>query len=190
MPLHFPVVSQLQNLRSSVIGMPSQIRGVEFDGLFRPSVQRDSAWQPLSVLSPLQTQLKQRLPSLVQSQRSEGARRRRAVAWCSAQRAILAIDDVVTAGTAVRESVDFIREPRVLSLCAFCVAVDRQERGQDWYSWVCALAELAETFALVPISIVTLDDILAFALQRSAGWQIRLLRQRIEAYRAQYGAMT
>ena len=43
---------------------------------------------------------------------------------------ILAIDDVVTAGTAVRESVDFIGAQGA-SLCAFCVAVDRQERGQE-----------------------------------------------------------
>lgn len=96
---------------------------------------------------------------------------------------ILAIDDVVTAGTAVRESVDFI-EAQGASLCAFCVAVDRQERGQEGSR--SALAELADTFHLVPISIVTLDDILAFA----AG-DPRIssdVAPRIEAYRAQYGA--
>jgi hypothetical protein len=48
------------------------------------------------------------------------------------------------------------------------------------------LAELADTFGLVPISIVTLDDILAFAADDS-----RIssdVAPRIEAYRAQYGA--
>ena len=97
---------------------------------------------------------------------------------------VLAIDDVVTAGTAVRGSVDFI-ENEGASLCAFCVAVDRQERGQEGSG--SALSELSETFELVSISIVTLDDILAFASDdpRIADD----IAPRIEAYRAQYGAL-
>ena len=96
---------------------------------------------------------------------------------------VLAIDDVVTAGTAVRGSVDFIKNQGA-SLCAFCVAVDRQERGQEGSG--SALSELSETFELVSISIVTLDDILAFASDdpRIADD----IAPRIEAYRAQYGA--
>ena len=96
----------------------------------------------------------------------------------------LAIDDVVTAGTAVRESVDFI-ENHGASLRAFCVAVDRQERGQEGTG--SALAELSETFQLVPISIVTLDDILAFATDDSRVAED--VAPRIEGYRAQYGAL-
>ena len=97
---------------------------------------------------------------------------------------VLAIDDVVTAGTAVRESVDFI-ENHGASLCAFCVAVDRQERGQGGTG--SALAELSETLQLVPISIVTLDDILAFAADDPRVAED--VAPRIEGYRAQYGAM-
>lgn len=96
---------------------------------------------------------------------------------------ILAIDDVVTAGTAVRESVDFVNAHGA-RLSAFCVAVDRQERGQEGER--SALAELADAFGLTAISIVTLDDILAFA----AG-DARIessVAPAIEAYRAQYGA--
>ena len=97
---------------------------------------------------------------------------------------VLVIDDVVTAGTAVRESVDFI-ENHGASLCAFCVAVDRQERGQEGTG--SALAELSETFQLVPISIVTLDDILAFAADDPRVAED--VAPRIEGYRAQYGAL-
>ena len=97
---------------------------------------------------------------------------------------VLAIDDVVTAGTAVRESVDFI-ENHGASLCAFCVAVDRQERGREGTG--SALAELSETFQLVPISIVTLDDILAFAADDPRVAED--VAPRIEGYRAQYGAL-
>ncbi len=97
---------------------------------------------------------------------------------------ILAIDDVVTAGTAVRESVDFI-ENHGASLRAFCVAVDRQELGQEGTG--SALAELSEALQLVPMSIVTLDDILAFAADDPRVAED--VAPRIEGYRAQYGAM-
>jgi orotate phosphoribosyltransferase len=97
---------------------------------------------------------------------------------------ILAIDDVVTAGTAVRESVEFIANQGA-TLCAFCVAVDRQERGREGER--SALAELADAFQLQAISIVTLDDILAFAAEDPrVGSEIA---PRIEAYRSQYGAL-
>ena len=92
---------------------------------------------------------------------------------------ILAIDDVVTAGTALRESVEFI-ENHGASLCAFCVAVGQEGTGS-------ALAELSKTFQLVPISIVTLDDILAFAADDPRVADD--IAPRIVAYRAQYGAL-
>ena len=96
---------------------------------------------------------------------------------------ILAIDDVVTAGTAVRESVEFI-QAQGAKLAAFCVAVDRQERGHTGVQ--SALDELASLFALTPISIVTLDDILHFALDDPR--VDPSVAPRIEAYRAEYGA--
>ena len=97
---------------------------------------------------------------------------------------ILAVDDVVTAGTAVRESVEFIQNAGA-QLCAFCVAVDRQERGA--VSEASALDELSTQYSLLPISIVTLDDILQFASSDARiGAEIG---ERIAAYRAQYGAI-
>ena len=97
---------------------------------------------------------------------------------------ILAIDDVVTAGTAVRESFKFIANHGA-TLSSFCVAVDRQERGQEGSG--CALSELADIFSLTPISIVTLDDILAFTSDdpRFASD----VAPRIDEYRSQYGAL-
>lgn len=95
---------------------------------------------------------------------------------------ILAIDDVVTAGTAVRESFEFVANHGA-TLSAFCVAVDRQERGQEGSG--SALSDLADIFNLTPIAIVTLDDILAFTNddQRFAAE----IAPRIDAYRSQYG---
>jgi orotate phosphoribosyltransferase len=97
---------------------------------------------------------------------------------------ILAIDDVVTAGTAVRESVEFVAAAGA-RLSAFCVAVDRQERGAT--STLSALDELASQFGIVPISIVTLDDILQFAAQDAR--IDSTVAPKMDAYRAQYGAI-
>lgn len=96
---------------------------------------------------------------------------------------ILAIDDVVTAGTAVRESVDFVNA-HAAQLTAFCVALDRQERGQEGQQ--SALNELASAFQLTPISIVTLDDVLAFAQDDPRIDQS--IAPKIAAYREVYGA--
>ena len=96
---------------------------------------------------------------------------------------ILAIDDVVTAGTALRESADFIRDHGAC-LRAFCVAVDRQERGQTGTH--SALSELSETLDLEPISIICLDDILSFASKDSRVSRAIVLS--IEDYRHKYGA--
>ena len=97
---------------------------------------------------------------------------------------ILAIDDVVTAGTAVRESVDFVAAAGA-RLSAFCVAVDRQERGAS--SSLSALDELATQFGITPMSIVTFDDIMQFAANDA-----RIdseVAPKMAAYRAQYGAI-
>ena len=97
---------------------------------------------------------------------------------------ILAIDDVATAGTAIRESVNFVSSQGGV-LTAFCVALDRQERGKE--GWQSALSELAKRFSLAPISIVTLDDVLEFATYES---QIPAdVAARIKAYRDEYGAV-
>jgi orotate phosphoribosyltransferase len=92
---------------------------------------------------------------------------------------ILIVDDVITAGTAIRESVDIIRgqgaEP-----AGVVIALDRQERGQGPLS---AVQEVREQFGLPVVSIITLADLLEH-LER-AGRADELARCR--NYRAQYG---
>ncbi|MDC1319697.1 orotate phosphoribosyltransferase [Litorivicinus sp.] len=98
---------------------------------------------------------------------------------------VLVIDDVVTAGTAIRESVQLIDDAGA-QLSAFCVAVDRQERGQSGSR--SALMELSQKLAVTPISIVTLDDILFFA--KNDPRVPADSAPKIAAYRAQYGALS
>ena len=88
------------------------------------------------------------------------------------------IDDVITAGTAIREAIDLL-EALGAKVCAITIALDRQEKGLGELS---AIQEL-EQQGLQVISIIKLDHILEY-LQSSGQSQ---QRDAIEAYRAEYG---
>ena len=94
---------------------------------------------------------------------------------------VVIVDDVVSAGTSVRESVDIIQAAGATPV-AVLVALDRQERGLGDVS---ALREAQHSFGLKALSIVDLDALLRF-LSESQPDSIEL--QRVEAYRAEYGA--
>jgi orotate phosphoribosyltransferase len=93
---------------------------------------------------------------------------------------VLVIDDVITAGTAIRESVDIIRQAGA-TLSAVVIALDRQERGRDERS---AIQEVEETLGIKVTSIVTLADLLDY-LRDKPGHATDL--ENIGRYREQYG---
>ena len=93
---------------------------------------------------------------------------------------ILIIDDVITAGTAIRESVDIISQAGA-TLSGVVIALDRQERGRDQRS---AIQEVEETLGIKVTSIVTLADLLDY-LRDKPGHGADL--ENIEQYREQYG---
>jgi orotate phosphoribosyltransferase len=98
---------------------------------------------------------------------------------------VVIIDDVITAGTSVRESVDIIRaagaEP-----CAVLIAMDRMERaGPDGgLSPHSAVQEVQQRYGLPVVSIASLDDILAL-LENNVEFAEH--REAVLAYRARYG---
>ncbi len=93
---------------------------------------------------------------------------------------VLIVDDVITAGTSVRESVALIRahgaEP-----AGVLIALDRAERGQGELS---AADEVRRSYGLPVASIVTVDHVLAYAKARA---EFNAFAPGIAAYRAQYG---
>ncbi|MGB5260303.1 MAG: orotate phosphoribosyltransferase [Gammaproteobacteria bacterium] len=93
---------------------------------------------------------------------------------------ILVIDDVITAGTAIRESVDII-EGAGATLAGVVIALDRQERGQGDRS---AIQEVEQSLGVTVASIVKLEHLLEYLETRDdrAGDVAR-----IKAYRQQYG---
>jgi orotate phosphoribosyltransferase len=94
---------------------------------------------------------------------------------------VLIVDDVITAGTAVRESLGLIRAAGA-EVAGVLVALDRQERGQGELS---ATQELAREQGVPAFAIVGLLDLLEFAGSRS---DLAGERTRLETYRARYGA--
>lgn len=71
---------------------------------------------------------------------------------------VLIVDDVISAGTSVRESVNLIRASNAIP-CAVVIALDRMERGGGTLS---AAQEVTETYKIPVISIATLDDLVDF----------------------------
>jgi orotate phosphoribosyltransferase len=93
---------------------------------------------------------------------------------------VLVIDDVITAGTAIRESVEIIQAAGA-TLAGVIIALDRQERGNDKRS---AIQEVEESLGISVTSIVTLANVLEY-LQDRKGYDKEVAR--IQAYREEYG---
>lgn len=93
---------------------------------------------------------------------------------------VLIADDVISAGTSVRESVDIMRHAGARP-CAVAIALDRMERGAGSLS---AVQEVRQNYAIPVISIATLDDLIGFlATDRARGPHLEAVRQ----YRERYG---
>ena len=93
---------------------------------------------------------------------------------------VLIIDDVISAGTSVRESIELIRAAGATP-CAVVIALDRMERGQGELS---AVQEVQCSFDIPVISIAALSDLLGF-LQGQPELQQNL--HAVQAYRDRYG---
>ena len=93
---------------------------------------------------------------------------------------VLIIDDVISAGTSVRQSVNLITASRAIA-CGVVIALDRMERGTGELS---AVQEVERNYHLPVISIATLEDLVAY-LQRDETMSINLAA--VKKYRAQYG---
>ena len=94
---------------------------------------------------------------------------------------VLIVDDVITAGTAIRESLTLLKahgaEP-----AGVLIALDREERGQGALS---ATQELAAEFGLPAVAIAKLSDLLVYAADKA---ELAPHHRRLAEYRERYGA--
>ncbi|KAJ2742273.1 hypothetical protein GGI19_006838, partial [Coemansia pectinata] len=98
-------------------------------------------------------------------------------------RRILVVDDVITAGTAIRESMGIIREAGA-TLAGVVVAIDRQEKGRD--SSLSAIQEIERQHGTPVVAVVTLGNVVEY-LQEQGG-ELGAMAGAMEAYRREYGA--
>ena len=98
------------------------------------------------------------------------------------------VEDVVTAGTAVRESIALFQQVADVSIRALFVSVDRMERGTRDCS---TLDELREDYGITVWPIVTVREIIAFLHNREVDGKVYsddAVKARMETYLAEYGA--
>jgi orotate phosphoribosyltransferase len=102
---------------------------------------------------------------------------------------VLIVDDVITAGTAIRESVQILRATGATP-AAVALALDRQERGRDEHgadTAESAVQEVGRLYGIPCISILTLDGLIA-TLRSGDGLLPGSALASMEAYRNRYGA--
>jgi len=93
---------------------------------------------------------------------------------------VLIVDDVITAGTAIRESIALIRAAGATP-AGILIALDREERGQGSLS---ATQELSAEHGIPTVAIARLGDLLAYAADKP---ELAAYRQKLADYRARYG---
>jgi len=93
---------------------------------------------------------------------------------------VMLVDDVITAGTAIRESMDIIQAHNA-ELAGVLIALDRQEKGKAELS---AIQEVERDYGAKVISIVQLSDLITY-LEDKPEMQTHLAS--VKAYRDQYG---
>lgn len=94
-------------------------------------------------------------------------------------KSVWVIDDVMTAGTAVREVVEILRNAGA-SLAGIVIALDRKERGQDERS---AVEQIKDDFGVPVFALVDIDDIITFLQDKGETEHLA----KMQAYREQYG---
>ncbi len=93
---------------------------------------------------------------------------------------ILIIDDVISAGTSVRESINMI-DAAGATTAGVIIALDRQEKGQDERS---AIQEVEQQYGFPVASIVKLDDLISYLSEKP---EMAAALNGVSAYRVQYG---
>jgi len=93
---------------------------------------------------------------------------------------VLIVDDVITAGTAIRQSLELIRAQGAAA-AGVLIALDRQERGQGSLS---AAQEVQAEFGIPVIAVARLDELLVLVDEMA---ELRAHRPALQAYRQRYG---
>ncbi|MGP4863773.1 orotate phosphoribosyltransferase [Psychrobacter sp. T6-5] len=98
-------------------------------------------------------------------------------------KAVWVLDDVITAGTAMREVVEILEQAGA-SVAGIIVALDRKEKGQAEHS---AIQELAATLAVPVRALVDIDDLISYLEDDESQYKDATQLAKMQHYREQYG---
>ena len=103
---------------------------------------------------------------------------------------VVIIDDVISAGTSVNESVGIIQKSDAVPSVVL-IALDRMERSgkDDALSEFSAVQEVQKAHGLTVLSIANLDDLLGYLEKAGTTEALNRYRKAVKAYRDKYGAM-
>jgi len=155
-----------------------QASGLEFDMLYGPAYKGI----PLAIATviALNDHHQRNVPYAFNRKEAKDHGEGGVIVGTPLQGRVLVIDDVISAGTSVRESTDIIRQAGA-ELAGVAIALDRQERGQGHTS---AIQEVERDYGIRVISIADLESLKTY-LGENPGMEDSL--QRIMEYQRQYG---
>ncbi len=159
--------------------------GIEFDMLFGP------AYKGITLASATAVALSAKgrnVPFAFNRKEAKDHGEGGTMVGAKLQGRVVIIDDVISAGTSVRESVDMIRAAGATP-CAVLIALDRMERSgkDDALSPHSAVQEVTQTYGMPVISIGNLDDLLEYISDAGAHSELAQYKDAVAAYRRRYG---
>jgi orotate phosphoribosyltransferase len=154
--------------------------GVEFDMLFGPAYKGI----PLAATAgiALADQHNRDVPFAFNRKEAKDHGEGGIIVGSPLQNKVLVIDDVISAGTSVRESSEIIKAAGA-DLAGVVIALDRQERGQGSLS---AIQEVEQKMGITVTSIVNLDCMVEYLSENP---NLNESLKFIQAYRSEYGVM-
>ena len=99
---------------------------------------------------------------------------------------VLIVEDVITAGTAIRETLPVLRKAADIEIAGMVISVDRMERGQGEKT---AIQEVYEEFGIVTYPIVTVKEIIEILHNNPVDGKVYIddeMKSKMEAYMEQY----
>ena len=151
--------------------------GVRFDMLFGP------AYKGIPLVAAISVALAQRgrnFPFAYNRKEAKDHGEGGSIVGAPLAGQVLIVDDVISAGTSVRESVQLIRAAGATP-AGVVIALDRQERGQDSRS---AVQEVEASYGIPVIAVATLVDLIAYLHGNPA---LERVLPAVTRYREQYG---
>ena len=151
--------------------------GVQFDMLFGP------AYKGIPLVATIAMALAQRgrnFPFAYNRKEAKDHGEGGNIVGAPLQGRVLIVDDVISAGTSVRESVELIRAAGATP-AGVLIALDRQERGQGELS---AVQEVQRDYGIPVIAVAGLKDLMTFLAERP---DFAAHREAVARYREQYG---